>query len=689
LLAAAIGFGSLLAIYGVGFVFGTSSYWHLPALQDHRMYMMGYRYFLYAPWHWPLFETHTNMPFTRSAAFSDTPLAWALVHKAIATIITPYRDYSASAFLGLWYALASTLQAVFGVAILRALGHRSWSTVIAASAFFIAIPAWTYRFPHAALYAHFVILWALYLYLITPTERPAALPLRVGQLGQLAVAALIQPYHTVMSLAVFAASLLRAPGRRSAPGWLALACLIVCAELALAGYFAGEAATSVRGFPAAGSNLLAPVMPVDAGWIGAGAWVDPTGLQYEGTCYLGLGILVLVTLTRPRDAIAAIRRHAALTAIAMATAVFALSNHVYFGSHEVLAYRIPRPLHWIPDQFRCPGRFSWLPMYLVVIFVLSRGLSRLATGWKRLVVPALAVVQLVDVTPDWRRWRHATEAPTETPLDLGTWEKLLASVDEIDAAPAHDCNSDRSFDLATQVEYLASAAALPVNGVYTARPWRDCDRDIASLLDFHPTPRTLYVFYAPMLGLARRLAATGLPCAEAGAMEVCDLDRALIESTGWPTTPPPATLSVGQPIELANPAASYLELGWASAEPNGRWTDGPVARLVFRLTGPPPADPRLFLEASAMLCGARIENDVDVAIAGEPLGTLHFDASSNALAPARALRIARRELLAHRIVEVELRPHDIRSPRDLGCRPSTRQIAIKVRRVWIEGAPSE
>jgi len=123
-IAAAIGFGSLLAIYGPGFVFGTSDYWRLPTM-DHRGYLMGYRYFLYEPWHWPLFEVHANLPATKSIAFSDAPLLWALVNKAVATVIPPWRDYSAHAFVGLWCAIASTLQAVLGVAILRALGHRS------------------------------------------------------------------------------------------------------------------------------------------------------------------------------------------------------------------------------------------------------------------------------------------------------------------------------------------------------------------------------------------------------------------------------------------------------------------------------------------------------------------------------------------------------------------------------------
>jgi hypothetical protein len=679
-IAVAIGLGSLVAIYGPGFVFGTSGYWELPTI-DHRMYMMGYRYFLFEPWHWPLFDVHANLPGTKSIAFSDTPLLWAMLNKGLAAIVPLWRDYSARAFLGLWYAVASTLQAVLGVAILRALGHRSLRAAVVGALFAIAIPAWTFRFPHASLYGHFVLLWALYLYLR---------PCRGLQIAQLGIAAWINAYLTVMSLAVFVASMAhREPGCEAAakerraeatmtPGrralWLVLGGGVVIGALALAGYFAPEAATSVSGFPDAGCNLLGPVMPLDSGFVGGALWSDSPSLSYEGVCYFGIGVIVLAATTLRGDAIATARRHAALAAICATTALFAISNHIHAGSLRIASYPIPHVLHWIPDQFRCPGRFSWLPMYVVVFFVLSRALR--ATGWKRAMLPVLAIAQLVDVSPDWKRWQGVTDGPPPSGIDVAAWRRLIAASAEIRVFPAHDCNSDRSFELATQIEYLASETATPINGVYTARPARDCDAEVAAALALRPEPRTLYVFLAPMLGLGKRLAAGGLPCAEFAAGEVCATDRALIDSLGWPATPPPAPLAFGGSIDLADPAATHLELGWASAEADGRWTDGAVARVVFRPTGAPPARPRIRVDGEALLCGERTGLDVDVAIGGERVGTLHFPSRSAALElPADLLRP---------IVELDLRPRDFRSPHELGCRRTVREIALKVRRIWIE-----
>jgi hypothetical protein len=457
--------------------------------------------------------------------------------------------------------------------------------------------------------------------------------------------------------------------------------------LAFAGYFAREGVTAGAGFSAAGSNLLGPILPMTSGWFGSRFWADHTGLQYEGNCYLGIGLLILAVfvLARPRQLFAAAREHRALAVIAGITAVFALSNHIYLGSHRIVAYPIPHALQWIAEQFRCPGRFSWLPMYVVVIFVLSRGCARLATGWNSLVLVVLAALQLYDVTPDWKQWRTFTDASGSS-LDIAAWRQLLRQVDEVVVAPAHDCNSDRGFEIATEIEYLTSERAIPINGVYTARPSRDCDTDTAELVDFHPRPRTLYVFLPPTIAFAEKLSAAGFPCAEFSAGAVCTMDRTVIDALGWPTTPGPSPLATGAAITVADPAGRYLEMGWTSSEPDGRWTVGPIARLIYRPDGPPPAAPQIRIDATAILCGLRSEEIVDVEVGGERIGSLRFTPDSNALTP-RVLAIPHPQLVATPIVEIELRPRDFRSPQDLGCRRSSREIAVKVQHVSIDDAP--
>jgi hypothetical protein len=685
-LAAALGLAVFLAVLGPSFCLGTSDYWNLPS-NDHRAYLMGYRYFVHEPWHWPIFETRTmNVPFGKSIAFTDSLPLWAFANKVIATVLPPWRTFSEHAFLGLWYALVSCLQAVLGVANLRALGRRTWGATIVGALFFLAIPAWTFRFLHASLYAHFLTLWAVYLYLRTPDSAPAPRRLRVLQLAQLAIAALINPYHTVMSLAVFSASLLRSRDLRRALAWFSLGAGVVVVCLALAGYFAHDAALSMTGFDTASTNVLAPLLPRRSGWFGDALWIDATGTQYEGMCYLGLGLLAVFAwfVPRARSVLVPARRHIYLVAVAAGAGWLALSNHIYVGNFRIAAYPVPRLLHWIPDQFRCPGRFVWLPMYVAVLFVLSRALARNGRAWQLVILPVLAVVQLVDVSGDWSAFRGNTDVPFPNSVDLAAWRQLLASSQQIAIYPSHDCvgGEQRLWDGTMQLQYLASLEHVPINGVYSARPSRDCDRDLVDASLLRPVPRALYVFVAPDTPVARRLAREGVPCFEFELGSACAIDLPALVATGWPPTSPVPELAWGQSIALAAPDVPYAELGWSWPEPDGRWSDGVVARLTFARVGDAPTHPVLKLEAYAALCGRRHVQDVDVAVSGFPIGTLHFDATHDDLSRPYELPLPR-ALLAGRDITIDLRPRDVRSPWALGCNDDRRELGVLVRRVEI------
>ena len=566
---------------------------------------------------------------------------------------------------------------------------RSWAATILASLFFIAIPAWAFRFLHASLYSHFLLLWALALYLMVPSG-VAPRRLRVVQLVQLGVTALLNPYLTVMSLGVFLASLVRGRAWRSAAAWFASGCLVVIAALAFAGYFATEASSSLSGFNEASANVLGPVLPRRSGWFGEALWVDPTGTQFEGMCYLGLGLLVLLAVFgwRVREIAATVRRHAALAVVLGGTTLLALSNHIHVGSVRVLAYPIPHALQWMPDQFRAPGRFTWLPMYVVVAYLLARGLSKFRTGWQRLVLPVLAIVQIVDVTPDWRAWGQYTSTAHLVQLDVAGWRKLFAGSTAIELYPAHTCNSDEQFEIGTRIQYLASYAAIPINGVSSSRSSRDCYADFAKLRDFQPRPGTAYVFLSPMAGVASELAAGGLPCAGFEHGTVCHLDRALIEALGWKPPAPPVALPFGEQLDAAEPTGRHLGPGWSyTTTHHSRWTDGEVSRIAFRPSGTPPPRAALWIEAAAYLCKNRVVQDVDVSLSGVAIGTLHFDAQENQLV-ARALAIPDPSLLAKPTIVIELRPRDSRSPVALRCRRTdyTRR-GIEVKRAWIGSLP--
>lgn len=689
---AGIGLAAFVIIFGVGHLLGTSSHWDLP-LQDSRAYLMGYRYFLHEPWHWPVFVTHTmNVPFAKSIAFTDSIPLWALFNKVIATVVPPWGPASERAYLGLWYGLVWALQPCLGIACLRTLGHRTWFAALISALFFLAVPAWAGRYVHASLSAHFLMLWALLLYL-RGTVAPPTRRLRVMQVIQLGVTAMINPYHAVFSFGLFLASVLQTRRLVTIAVWAPIGLAAIGIAAWFAGYFAPEAKLAVGGFDAASSNALTFVIPHRSGLVGESLWSDPTGYQYEGAAYLGLGILVLLALWLPhaRDAWGTIKRHPFLFALAAGSGLFALSNHVYVGGHELIAFAIPRKLEWVAEQFRCPGRFVWIPMYVIIVFVLHQALTRGSRGWRRAVLPALAVIQLVDASGDWAVFRANTREPKQAFVKLEAWRPLVAAHRAVNILPSYDCVLDGTPNVdqvSLDIQYLASERAIPLNGIYSARPTRDCARDAVELMTLTPADDTLYVVLHRVVNVAERLELLGAACGEFEFGRACSRNTAAIAAAiragglkpvGRDQLP---SVAFGQRLQLADPAtAGGLDAGWSFAEPFGRWTDGPGARLAFRTIGEPPSSGTLTLSLSAPLCGTRTTADIDVALNAVPLGTLHFDHTHNDPNLPRTLPIPNGTLRGS-VALLEFRPHDTRRPSEIACNADTRQLGASVQ--WIE-----
>ena len=518
---AALGLITFLVVYGPGHLLGTSAYWQLPQA-DERMALIGYRYFLHESWHWPIFLSHAvNVPYAKSVAFLDCIPLWALINKSIATLIPPWESFSSTAYLGLWHGLTYALQPVFGVACVRALGHTSWRTALVTAVFCIAVPTWIFRYAHPALSAHWLILWALSLYLRTPAGAPTPRRLGLARLAQLVVATLVTPYHAALSLSIYVPSVLRSRDRSSIAMWLPLGLACVALACWFAGYFAPEAARAQWGFDKESANLLGWLVPLRSGILGDARWLanpEATPWQYEGYAYLGLGVLVLLALYAPhvRSLRGAIARHRWLVAVVVISALFALSNHVYFGSHEIASYRIPSVLRWVRDQFRSPGRFVWVPTYALLIFLLHQAFTRFATPRRFAILALAATLQLVDATGDWRLQRLTTNGPQGQLLETAIWRPIVHAHGAVMILPPYGCVTGDDAEIhdhaSLEIQLLASERGLPINGTYSARDMRHCAAEESEWPTLALVPGTLYVLLPQAFAVADRFAADGARC---------------------------------------------------------------------------------------------------------------------------------------------------------------------------------
>jgi len=718
-----------MLVLGPAHLTGASAYWDLPE-HDSVAYLVGYRHFLAEPWHFPPFVLHTiNVPHDKALIFFDGIPLWAGLNKLVATVVPPWREISTRAYLGTWYFVVFVLQACLGVANLRALGRRSRGDAILTAALFLSLPAWIFRYAHASLTAHFLTLGGLWLYL-SVRRRGSFDGRAVARFALLlAAAALVNPYHVAMVFGFLVVAVLetsRLPGgagagtsRRSRAAWLAalpVSLLALGAAAWLAGFFAREAKVSLIGFEISSSNLLSFFVPVRSLVLGRarGALdVEATMFGYEGYAYLGLGLLLLLVLVLPRlrDLPALIRRHPYLFAYALGLWLFSLSNHVHLGAREVFSFEVPGALRWVKDQYRAPGRFVWLPMYLLVVVIFRWGLATFDHGLRALVVPALVVLEAVDGVGDWRRVRAITAGPHAPLVDRGAWRGLVRAHRAIAVHPPYDCVLDGTplvDHVSQQIEYVSSEVPLPINGVYSARPTRDCAAEERMRATLAPRPGTLYVMMPQARLLARRLVAEGLSCADFALGRVCSVDgegaaaiRAVLGTSGL--TPPAAPPELGaareagaeagegprrRAVDVRLPADEpLLGTGWAWADPDGRWSMAKTASLSFRFGALPPSA-ELVLELSVALCGPRTAAAVDIVLDGETLATLQFSTEHNDLERPRRVALPDPRALSSRPLSLlELRAHDARSPLQLGCNGDWRTLGVHLRRLWVEAAP--
>jgi hypothetical protein len=507
--AAAIALGYILVTFDVAFVLGTGPFWanprgawlmdpadHLESI-DVMTTQVAYIAFLHAPWGLPLFFVpDLGAPGGSSVILVDAVPIVALFGKilfsATGLTINPY---------GLWIAVCFELSAIFATLLMIEMGQRSLLSVIAASLLAVSMPALLYRFGHLSLMGQFIVIGALWLY---------ARDTRVGDswrrtawwAGWLCLAALLHGYLFAMASALYLATWLsrfarERPSIRRAIAEPVLIAGCVAVLLLAAGHFGKGTGTSpsAEGYGYFSMNVLSPIWPQRSGLF-PGLYALKTGPdgQYEGFNYLGAGVLVLLAVALVafgRSLPAALRRHTPLLVILIYLALYAISDAVFVGSHQLFYLRLPEPLAKLAGVFRSSGRMFWPCGYALALFGLAFVLRRLKPGWKSAVVLGCCALQLIDTNPLRARLTTLTERSVPTVLDRREWETRIARAKRVHVAPSFYCTTDMtpiqagaagsdSYIVHLELQRAAMTVGRPIDSVNNPRLVVDCPAQIAA-----------------------------------------------------------------------------------------------------------------------------------------------------------------------------------------------------------------
>ncbi len=357
------------------------------------------------------------------------------------------------------------------------------------------------------------------------------------------------------------------------------------------------------------------------------------------------------------------------------------------------------------------GRSAWLRP-LAVAFVLSLLLCLHAGsfslwGWVYQAVPGAAAVRVVSrflllldpvaavlaayvLAEAARRWRPtvplllacaliAEEATADGifALDRGVETRFVASI----PPPPRDC---AAFYIQVPRTIFAP------NGSVEYQPLSvNVDGMLLAELLHLPTPNGHASFLPAGFGMGFHDPASYADSAPMSILDrgiqagMCGLD---LQANRWTLADigfAPATLGDGISFGVGGTAGRYLLRGWSGAEPNGRWTEGPAARLGMQVE-PAAGDVVLTLRASAFP-GLGQPSAVDVFANDEPV------ASWRPIPALQSLQatIPRRVIAADGIVRIRLAILHPMSPLNAGQGADPRPLGLFVEQLRLTQGPRQ
>lgn len=422
--------------------------------EDRGQGAAGLAAFLRAPPPWPTTrQTLLSAPEGATLLLTDSNPLLGLALRPFADVLP-----GGLQFVGLWLLLCVVLQFAFAWALLRPWARDDMSALLG-SALLAASPVLINRAGHPNLCAHWLLLWALWLFVdARRARRPGWWAAVMG------VAALVHPYLLLMVAAIWASATLRALVREPDRWRLLAGAGAVAASTAL-----------ILSVHELGGERFEPSMMFGRFAMAIDGWWNPFNTSFEGLQYLGAGVLLLVAVAvvagaRGRidpDALRLLRRLAWLGPAFLVLGLLALGTEWTWAGRTVVDVPLPRPVLAALDPVRAAGRLFW-PATYALAFIAILLVLRLERA--RFLLAGACAIQIANLAPFVLTMRAVTAAaddprPYRRTVDP-RWAGLVANAGSVAFRPA---DPFRDLALVQELQWRAIAACRPTNVTYLAR----------------------------------------------------------------------------------------------------------------------------------------------------------------------------------------------------------------------------
>ena len=340
-----------------------------------------------------------------SVIYGEPLLIFAFPFKLFSNLLpTPFQ------YGGIWILLCFILQAIFSWKLLEKITANQWLKSLG-SIFFVLSPAFLARCTAGAFFGQWLILAGMWFYLSTRFRSFAWCLL-------LCISSLVHAYLLFMLLMLWAADLLKRIilielTYQVIIKFILLTALILLVVMWQAGYFMQHGGYVAPGLGLYRMNLISFIDP----FIKEGSRIlvphSHTAGDYEGYSYLGFGIIILgifglagfLNLKKKQQIkiiVSNVKKIAPILGVSFLLMIFALSNRIVFGQHELFQYELPE----IFGIFRATGRMA-LPIYYLIylgIFYLIVKCYRYPTSI--ILILICLAIQITDLSKAINKFKH-------------------------------------------------------------------------------------------------------------------------------------------------------------------------------------------------------------------------------------------------------------------------------------------
>ena len=393
---------------------------------------LGWQFFRNSPWALPPgANPDYGLEFSSGILYSDSIPLLAFLFKPFARWLPESFQY-----FGLWVFLCYILQAWFAWKLVGAVSDSAVLKLCSVGLFLFA-PPFLYRMNrHLSLLGPWTILSALYLNFI-----PNISVKRLAWPALIFATALVHTYLLAMVLALWMADSSRralCKEDRAVPLAFETGLALALPVLALwtAGFFmVGDAGRRSPDGPFYGRFRINYLSFIDPRPESTNAFEkysyvlpDMPGLpgDSEGFNFLGLGGLVVCLAAIPPlfsfRKTELDRRWLPLGAVLTGLTLFAMSNRIGIGQHELVLPARPHRLYVVAEYLRSSGRMAW-PLFYTLVWGAS---GLVARGYGRrtavTVLAAASILQIADTHAGWKGIKPSIAAHSGT-----SWPSPLAS----------------------------------------------------------------------------------------------------------------------------------------------------------------------------------------------------------------------------------------------------------------------